>query len=146
MNDERFMWQALKVAESNPRHPFGAVIVDSIRNQTVAEGVNQASENPVWHAEIVAIQNCVSQSLDRSQLTLYTTAEPCPMCMAAILWTGIGRVVYGTSISTLRSLGWNQIQISAQAIIDASHRPQTVLTASRLSLECDQLFIKAASL
>lgn len=146
MNDERFMWQAMTVAEANPRNPFGAVIVDSIRNQTVAEGVNRASENPLWHAEIVAIQHCVSQSQDWSQLTLYTTAEPCPMCMAAILWTGIGQVVYGTAISTLRSLGWNQIQISAQAVIDASHRPQTVLTSSRLSGECDQLFIKAAGL
>jgi tRNA(Arg) A34 adenosine deaminase TadA len=60
--------------------------------------------------------------------------------MSAILWCGIGRVVYGTSISTLRSLGWKQIFHSAQSTIDASHRPETELIAGVLRKDCDELF------
>lgn len=144
MNDECYMRQAMTIAQANRRHPFGAVIVDPTHNQTISEGVNRASENPLWHAEIVAINNGAAKAPNWSQLTLYTTAEPCPMCMSAILWTGIGRVVFGTSISTLRSLGWNQIQLSAQSIINASHHPQTVLTEGCLREECDQLFLEAS--
>jgi len=100
------MRRAIEVAQSNPRHPFGSVIVDSTSEAIVAEGFNQSSQNPTLHGEMDAINNYASSGgTNWSRLTLYTTAEPCPMCMSAVLWTGIGCVVYGTSIPTLMELG-----------------------------------------
>jgi tRNA(Arg) A34 adenosine deaminase TadA len=82
----------------------------------VAEGWNKSLTNPTWHGEIDAInQLAKSQAEHEGQdLVLYTTAEPCPMCQGAILWSGIETVVYGTSIRFLQSQGWRQIDILAE--------------------------------
>ena len=55
-----------------------------------------------------------------ASLVLYTTAEPCPMCMSALVWAGIGGVVYGTSIEGINRAGIPQIEIKANAVVDAS--------------------------
>jgi hypothetical protein len=57
--------------------------------QIVAEGWNKSSANPTWHGEIDAINRLAESpvKLESSQLVLYTTAEPCPMCQGAILWS-----------------------------------------------------------
>ena len=86
----------------------------------VAEGRNDAGVDPIWHGEMAAIKN-LSDIVNATgktvyavapTLALYTTAEPCPMCMSAITWSGFGRVVYGTSIPYISSLGQPQIQVS----------------------------------
>ena len=53
-------------------------------------------------------------------LTLYTTAEPCPMCQSAVLWTGISQVVYGTSIQDLIRYGINQIRLESPTVAAAA--------------------------
>ena len=72
------------------------------------------------HGEVNAITNCAnSQPFDPSKwhdYTLYTTAEPCPMCQGAIEWSHIGRVVYGTSIPFLMDHGWGQIGIRSHEV------------------------------
>src|SRR6056297_3775167 len=94
---EEHMRQAVRVAGMNAAYPFGTVLVDRETNQIVAEGVNRGQENPTWHGEIDAINRFAAAESEQSwsQLSLYTTAEPCPMCQSAILWAGISRVYYG---------------------------------------------------
>lgn len=136
-----FMRRAIDVARQNTRHPFGTVIVETATQEIMAEGVNASDENPMHHGEIVAINNCSAAGVTAwNRLTLYTTAEPCPMCMSAILFSGIGCVVYGTSIPTLKQLGWNQIDIRALDVMEKSHRRDCTIIPRLLEGECDALF------
>ncbi|MDG2130979.1 MAG: nucleoside deaminase [Fuerstiella sp.] len=136
-----FMRRSIEVAKTNPRHPFGAVIVDHMSETIVAEGVNQTRRTPTQHGEMDAINNYSASGANNwKDLTLYTTAEPCAMCMSAILWSGVRRVVYGTSIPTLMQLGWKQIEIRATEVVARSHRPDCEVIASVLVGECDALF------
>ncbi len=141
-DDARFMRRAIELACRNPRAPFAAVIVRRKDGTVLAEGVNRADQSPIWHGEIVAIDQWAMTfpKADASGLCLYTTAEPCPMCQAAILWTGIPRVVFGTSIGRLAELGWQQIGLSAEEI--ARHWPFTSceIRGGVMAPECDALF------
>ena len=71
---------------------------------------------------------------------LYTTGEPCPMCMSAMVWAGMGGVVWGTSIEQLRQLGINQILIPATTVIDASVFYHGEILGHVLQSETDELF------
>ena len=142
MTEEDFMRKAIDLGRRNPHNPFGAIVVDRNKRDVIAEGVNQSGSNPMFHGEIVAISNTVERLADVSwsSLTLFTTAEPCPMCMSAILWCGFDSVVFGTSIPTLTELGWNQISIRASEVVQRSHRPQTSVVEGVLEVQCNQLF------
>src|SRR4051794_2102271 len=108
---EQAMRLAIAAARDNPVFPFGAVIVRAADRQIMATGANNISVNPTWHGEIVAINDYVSRhgNQEWGEVILYTTGEPCPMCMSALVWARIGGVVYGTSIETLRQAGIDQI-------------------------------------
>ncbi len=146
MDHERFMRRAIELAGNVPDLPFGAVIVNAGGGQVVAEGWNKSSLNPIWHGEIDALNRLAESQaeFDRSQLVLYTTAEPCPMCQGAILWSGIGTVVYGTSIRVLQKLGWRQIDILAEEVVRRSPAWRCTLIGGILAQECNALF-EAAS-
>jgi tRNA(adenine34) deaminase len=135
------MRHALVIARQNPESPFGCVIVDET-GDIVAEGIDRGHEHPIWHGEIDAINECANEyrGSDWSQLTLYATAEPCPMCMSAILWSKIGRVVFGTSIETLIKLGWNQIDISSSEVVARSWNQEVSIIGGVLERQCDRLF------
>ena len=136
------MRRAIELAKRNPDAPFGCVISDS-GGETVAEAVNDADRSPVLHGETAAIISLFEEDpgADTSGLTLYATAEPCPMCMAAVLWAGIGRVVYGTSIPTLKRLGWRQLDLRAAEVVErAAGWPPVELVGGVLEAECDRLF------
>ena len=138
---ETYMQEAITVARGNPRAPFGAVLVDRGLDATVARGCNQAHTNPTWHGEIAAINDYVRQGgKNWSELTVYTTAEPCCMCQGAILWSGITEVVFGTSIAELTQQGWRQIDISSQEVITRSWLPHLGITGGVLNKECNELF------
>ena len=107
MNDhEHYMRRAIELAANVPEFPFGALIVHRDSGEILAEGWNKSSTNPKFHGEIDAINQLVlnNPGISRDQLVLYTTAEPCPMCQGAILWTGIEMVVFGTSIRSLQKI------------------------------------------
>lgn len=129
--------------QHNARYPFTAMIIDE-QDDEICRGVNAAAESPVFHGEIVALNNCLAKfgrrGIDWSKLTLITTAEPCPMCQGAIIWAGIKRVVYGTSIKTLIAKGWNQIDISAEEISKRSNFSQPEVIPNILCEETDALF------
>ncbi len=146
LDDGHYMLRAIELAANVPDRPFAAVIVDRSSGQIVAKGWNKSSLNPTWHGEIDAINQLSESSvkLDPGQLVLYTTAEPCLMCQGAILWSGIGTVVYGTSIRFLQSLGWRQIDILAEEVIRRSPAWRCTLVGGVLEQECNALF-EAAS-
>ena len=142
---ERFMRQAIALAATSPSAPFAAVLADIGTNEIVAEGINRHSENPTWHGEIDAINRCAAlgQDVNWMGLRLYTTAEPCCMCQGAILWAGIPEVVFGTSIHTLKEMGWKQIDIAAAEVTRQTPFSRCRLTGGVLEAECDQLFRRA---
>ncbi|MEM6854815.1 MAG: nucleoside deaminase, partial [Planctomycetota bacterium] len=105
---EHHMQRAIDVARGNPAAPFGAVLIDPDTGEELAVGLNDSKRDPTLHGEIDVIQKAAAVH-GRPRLkgaTLYTTAEPCPMCMTACIWAEIGRVVYGTSIPHLAATGW----------------------------------------
>lgn len=100
---EKFMRRAIELArngmESNAGGPFGCVIVRD--GEIVGEGNNcvTSTNDPTAHAEIVAIRNACS-SLATFQLdscTIYTSCEPCPMCLGAIYWARPAAIFNGAN-------------------------------------------------
>lgn len=133
---------AIAAAGNAPKHPFGSVIVDQVSGNAVATGFNRVTENPIFHGEIDAINQCALRhnTKDWSDLALYTTAEPCPMCQSAIEWSGIQNVYYGASIPYLKKHGWDQIDIRAIEIAKRTPFRKTQITGGILEEECNQLF------
>jgi tRNA(adenine34) deaminase len=147
LDHERYMRQAIALAANVPDLPFGALIVDGEFGTILAEGWNKTALNPTWHGEIDAINALVATGtrLEGKRLVLYTTAEPCPMCQAAALWSGIEQVVFGTSIQTLQRLGWRQIDISAHEVVRRSPAWNCTVLGGVLEQECDALFHQATA-
>lgn len=145
LDHDRYMRRAIELAGKVPELPFGGVIVDQDTGSILSEGWNKTSVNPTWHGEIDAINTLVSSCVivKGKNLALYTTAEPCPMCQAAILWTGIETVVFGTSIRSLQRQGWRQIDILAEEVVGRSPGWTCVLIGGVLEKECDALFESA---
>src|SRR5580693_6176695 len=100
--DERYMRMALDEARQAD-FPFGAVIVQD--HSVIARGRNLGRTNgdPTAHGEMVAIRRCVADkgAAALRGSTLYTSGEPCAMCMGAILWSHIGRLVFAASVAQL---------------------------------------------
>lgn len=106
------MQEAARLALENVRTgtggPFGAVIVRA--GQIVARGVNTVTRDndPTAHAEVNAIRAAgrALSTFDLSECELYTSCEPCPMCLAAIYWAGIQRVYYGCTAEDAAAIGF----------------------------------------
>ncbi len=148
MNEHEFyMRRAIELAANVPDFPFGALIVDRGSGEILSEGWNKSSINPTFHGEIDAINQLVlsNPGIDANKLVLYTTAEPCPMCQGAILWTGIEMVVFATSIRSLQKMGWRQIDILAEEVVRRSPAWRCTITGGVLEQECDALFAMAVS-
>ncbi len=108
----KYMHMAIKEARKGIQNghggPFGAVIVkDGI---VVGKGHNQVIKNndPTCHGEIMAIHKACKKlgTFDLSGCEIYTTAEPCPMCLSAILWANIEKVYYGCSVDDTQEIGF----------------------------------------
>lgn len=95
--------------KSNEGGPFGAVIVDANEN-IISTGNNKVLKNndPTAHAEIVAIRNACKklQTYDLSNYILYTSCEPCPMCLSAIIWANIKNVYYACTKEDAGNIGF----------------------------------------
>jgi tRNA(Arg) A34 adenosine deaminase TadA len=142
LDHESYMDRAIELGLRKPRAPFGALVVAASSGEVLAEGVNSVEESPTRHGEMVAIDAWAAAGgrRDEEQLILYTTAEPCPMCMAAILWAGIGTVVFGSSIPHLAREGWSQIEIRAAEIVHRAFFADCRLIGGVREAECDRLF------
>lgn len=139
---ETAMRAAIAMGVQNPSYPFGAVITDAKSGAILAKGVNQTFQNPVLHGEMVCINNYVSQQGNKNwgDCILYTTGEPCPMCMSALVWAGIGGVVYGSSAKSIKESGIDIFSFSAKEINQGNSFSQTQLLGGVLEKECDRLF------
>ncbi|MBX9690091.1 MAG: nucleoside deaminase [Candidatus Obscuribacterales bacterium] len=151
LDHEKFMRLAIKQALKVPKCPFGAVVVNIKTLKVMGEGWVRADKNPIWHGEMTAIYNCpdISKEFSWSDMALYTTGESCPMCQAAIVWTKMPLAVFGSSIPFLQSCGFGQIDIRAQAVVDAArddYKGNCTIIGGILEKECNALFEKAKSL
>ena len=146
MNDldhERYMRRAIELTANCPGLPFGAVVVHRPTGKVVAEGWNRTAENPTWHGEIDAINRlaAAAHAFDPGEFVLYATAEPCPMCQGAVLFAGIGTVVFGASIRFLADTGWEQIEIPAEEIVRRAPGMRCLVVGGVLEEECRDLFL-----
>jgi guanine deaminase len=108
-----FMARAIQLSIDNVLSgnggPFGAVIVKD--GSIIAEGVNRvtSSNDPTAHAEVIAIREACSK-LGAFQLEgcdIYTSCEPCPMCLGAIYWARLGRIYYGNVAADASAIGFD---------------------------------------
>jgi guanine deaminase len=100
---------SLDMMRSSKGGPFGAVVARG--GQIIAEGFNQVTSNndPTAHAEVVAIR-LACQALGTFDLTgceIYTSCEPCPMCLAALYWSRCDAVFYGNSAADAAAAGFD---------------------------------------
>lgn len=102
MKNEDFMRLAIELAVENVKNgggPFGAVIVRN--GEVVATGANRVTPNndPTAHAEVMAIRAACTKlgTFDLSGCVIYTSCEPCPMCLGAIYWAHIDKIFYGAN-------------------------------------------------
>ena len=114
--DERFMRMALEEARQGD-YAFGCVITRG--GELIARGRNlgKTNDDPTAHGEMVAIRRALADkgSAALRGASLYTSGEPCIMCMGAIVWCGIGRLVFAASVPQIGSR-MNQIMISSAEV------------------------------
>ncbi|RIH90057.1 Guanine deaminase [Calidithermus terrae] len=128
-----FMEEAARLALENVQSglggPFGAVVVKD--GQIIARGTNRVTRtnDPTAHAEVVAIREAcrVLGTFDLSGCEVYTSCEPCPMCLSAIYWARIGKIYYGCTAQDAAAIGF-----ADQFIYDELARPKS---ERRLPLE-----------
>ena len=114
----KFMQKAKNNAQEgiakNEGGPFGAIIVDKEEN-IISNGNNKVIENtdPTAHAEIIAIREACKKlkTYDLSEYILYTSCEPCPMCLSAIIWANIKQVYYGCTKKDAGEIGFRDDMI-----------------------------------
>jgi tRNA(adenine34) deaminase len=139
-DDERFMRLAIAEAARGD-YPFGSVIVRGGKVLAKGRNLGKQQKDPTAHGEMVAIRRFLARH-GPDQLkgtTLYTSGESCAMCMGAILWCGISRLVYGASIAELATkIG--QIMVTDTEIADKTPFADIAITGGVLAAESLALF------
>ncbi|MDZ3838894.1 MAG: nucleoside deaminase [Rhodospirillales bacterium] len=143
---EGFMRLALAQAGRNPNRPFGAVIAGRGSGAVLAEAVNAVQVSPLLHGETAAIDTCARShpGVDWPALSLYTTAEPCPMCAAAIAWTRIGEVIVGSDTPTLAGLGIDQLHLACVDVLASAPFYRGRVIMGVLAGETDRMYAEWA--
>ncbi len=99
---------SLEMMRSGKGGPFGAVIARD--GKVVADGFNQvtSTNDPTAHAEVVAIRRACQalETFDLSGCEIYTSCEPCPMCLSAIYWARLGKIYYANSRQDAGAIGF----------------------------------------
>jgi len=127
--ETKYLQRAIDLAAHHSRDgrhgPFGAVIVKE--DEVVAEGWNGVVDgiDPTAHAEIQAIRAAAKKlnTHDLSGCTIYASCEPCPMCLAAIYWARIDRVVYAATKEDAAAVGFDD-----SLLYEEMRKPWTVRT------------------
>ena len=127
LQDILFMQKAIELSIENVMKgggPFGALIVKD--GKTIARGVNKVvvSNDPTAHAEIVAIRNAAKKlkTFDLTGCSIYTTCEPCPMCLSAIYWANISTIYYSNSKREASKVGFRDSFIYKEISLNPSNR------------------------
>lgn len=134
---EEAIKEAKKGLENQDGGPFGAIIVKD--NKIIGRGHNKVlkEHDPTSHAEINAIKEATTtlQNHDLSGCIIYTTSEPCPMCLSAIIWANIKEIYYGTNRKQVEEIGFRDSQI-----YDYLKHPNSTLTITQIdNNNCKQI-------
>ena len=115
---------ALESVHSHQGGPFGAVIVKD--NIIIGRGNNQVTHHndPTAHAEIEAIRDACQniQSFSLKDCRLYTSSEPCPMCLSAIYWARIDQVIYANTYQQAQAIGFDDQFIFQELSLSHAHK------------------------
>lgn len=123
-----FMEKAIALATENVTSghggPFAAVIVKS--GEIVATGVNlvTATNDPTAHAEVVALRNAAAalSTFDLAGCEVYTSCEPCPMCLAAIYWSHCAAIFYGNTSADAAAAGFDDAFLYEEIKLSSDQR------------------------
>ena len=135
--DEKFMRRAIALAQNgidqDAGGPFGAVVVKN--GEIIGEGYNKvtSTNDPTAHAEVVAIRNAC-EKLDSFQLDgciIYTSCEPCPMCLGAIYWARPARVFYAATREDAAKIGFDDQFIYEEIEKNFEHRQMKLVNLLR---------------
>lgn len=132
--------EAFSGIKKNEGGPFGAILVRM--GKVIAKAHNQviASHDPTAHAEIVAIRKAsrILGRFDLSDCEMYSTCQPCPMCLAAIYWARIPRLFYGCSQDDTVEIGFADKDIQDRINNPAIKNPLDLIQIERRA--CLELF------
>lgn len=127
MTSEELMRKAIVLAEENVANgggPFGAVIARN--GEIIATGVNRvtAEHDPTAHAEVSAIRAACKKlgTFDLSGCEIYTSCEPCPMCLGAIYWAHIDKMFYGNDKADAKRIGFDDSFIYEEIALSPESR------------------------
>ena len=111
-NKKKFMAKAIELSINSANTiggPFGSVVVQD--NKIISEGSNKVTSlnDPTAHAEIVAIRNACQKlgTFNLSGCEIYTTCEPCPMCLSAIYWARIDKIYYANTREDAKNIDFD---------------------------------------
>lgn len=128
MTDQDYMQKAIDIGQKGMRigagGPFGAIVVRNGEILSEAHNGVFAYNDPTAHAEVQAIR-AACQKIDHYQLegaTLYTTCEPCPMCLGAIYWARPDRVVYACTRDDAAEAGFDDAFIYRELLLPLEQR------------------------
>lgn len=132
MTKEELMRRAISLAVENVANgggPFGAVIARD--GEIVAEGVNRVTPNhdPTAHAEVSAIRVACAklQTFDLTGYEIYTSCEPCPMCLGAIYWAHLDRIYYGANQHDAAEIDFDDVFIYKELAVPVEERQKQML-------------------
>ena len=115
----KFMQRAIELSIESINSgggPFGSVIVKD--EKIISEGMNRVTvdNDPTSHGEIVAIRNACKKlnTFNLSNCSLYSSCEPCPMCMSAIYWSRIGKVYYANTRDDAKKINFDDSLIYSE--------------------------------
>jgi len=144
MTDAEFMRRAIAVAREGiaaGQSPFGSVVVRGTEIVAATHNTVWSDTDPTAHAEVNCIRTAarVLGTIDLDACTLYSTCEPCPMCLSAIHWSKIRRVVYGAGIADAASAGFSELRMPAEELARRGGS-RLVVEGGLLAAECRELF------
>lgn len=127
MTKEELMRRAIELSENSVRNgggPFGAVIAKD--GEIIAEGSNKVTINndPTAHAEVCAIRNAckILNTFELANCVIYTSCEPCPMCLGAIYWTRLSKIFYANDRKDAAEIGFDDDFIYEEIAIEPQYR------------------------
>ena len=127
MTKEELMRRAIELSENSVRNgggPFGAVIAKD--GEIIAEGNNKVTINndPTAHAEVCAIRNAckILNTFELANCVIYTSCEPCPMCLGAIYWARLSKIFYANDRKDAAEIGFDDDFIYKEIAIEPQYR------------------------
>lgn len=141
--DKLYLSEAIEIARRNIENgggPFGSVVVKG--DMKISSSGNRVvpDNDPTAHAEVSAIRKASSElgTFDLSDCTIYASCEPCPMCLGAIYWAGIRRVVYASDRFSAAAAGFSDEMIYRE--INLSNDRKSIVMDQGMSAEGEKVF------